>query len=397
MEKKVRDLPNWFTLVIGTVILFTCGFMTSLMGIDYGPHEAIVSEIDFKHPLATFQAHPEPLWHSLTKIVMEVLHLRVEIAGGIVSGLCIAAVFWITYLAVRRAAPQVDGAVTAVLCFVLQISAAIFVPWFNARPYLGQGTPNVWHNPTTIMVRPIALLLFILVTSELKRCKDTDFESGLSVWRGILIAFLLFLSNLAKPSFVQIYYPAIFILMVIWLFVYQRKNLKLGLQLLLTCIPSLILMIAQFILSFYGSNEKSAGIQIAPFAVMKLHTDSWMISLLLVIAFPLIMCVIRLVHRKTDWGEGFGWILLAVGFLERALIAEGGDRYWHGNFSWGFMIGLALIWYEEMKNYIGYYYGEEPEGKKLSVGYIASSILLLMHFISGVYYLIYLVVLGNTI
>ncbi len=396
MEKKVSGLPNWFALLIGTVVLFTCGFMTSLMGIDYEPHELVVSQIDFSHPFATFKAHPEPLWHSLTKIVMDVLHVRVELAGGIVSGLCMICVFWIGYLTIRKAAPSVDGAIVAILCFVLQISAAIYVPWFNSEPYLGQGSPNVWHNPTTIMVRPIAVLTFILVASELKKCKNSGFERGLSVWKGILIAVLLFLSNLAKPSFVQIYYPAIFLLMVVWLVLYKGKNLRLGLQLLLTCIPSLVLMITQFVLSFYGSSEKAGGIQISPFTVMKLNTPSWPISLLLVTAFPLLVFLLMIIHKMVNWEEGFAWMLLGVGFLERALLAEKGSRYWHGNFSWGFMIGLAVLWYEEMKNYIRYYYGDEAPGNKKSAGYVLSTLLLFVHFLSGIFYLVYLVILGHT-
>lgn len=396
LERKFKSGPGWVVLIVGIVVLFTCGFLTALVGIDYAPHEAAVADLDFSDLIGTFRNHPEPLWHSLVYLVVRFTGLRVEIAAGIISGGLIVLTFLISYWAMRRAMPHLEGSVTALFCLILHLVAAIYVPWFNKEPYLGQGSPNVWHNPTTIAVRPLALLVFLLVTAEVIKCKDREFEGGISAGKGILIAILLVLTCLAKPSFVQIFYPAILTLMVLWLIIYHRKNLKLALELLFVCIPSLIVMILQFIVSFYSDNKSSGGVTIAPFQVAGLRTDSIPISLLLAAAFPLLMLILAAIRKKVTWSEGFAWILYLWGLLWRLLLAETGERASHGNFTWGFILGLYLVWFVGMRSYLDMYWNDQMVGKKRDAGFVISSIVLALHLISGIYYLVYLVFLGHT-
>ena len=40
-EKIKINAPGWVMIAISIMILFTCGFLTALVGIDYGPHEQI--------------------------------------------------------------------------------------------------------------------------------------------------------------------------------------------------------------------------------------------------------------------------------------------------------------------------------------------------------------------
>ena len=395
LESKWKASPGWAFVLIGAVILFTCGFLTALVGIDYPPHEEIVMSLDLTNPVKLFREHPEPLWHLLTLALVRLTHVRVEIAAGIVSGLLITATFLICYFSMRRTMPALEGSVIAIFSIVLNMCAAIYVPWFNKEPYLGQSSPNVWHNPTTIVVKPIALLVFLLVAAEVIRCRENDFEEGISVPKGILIGFLLILSCLAKPSFVQVFYPAIFTLMIIWLILSHGRSFKMALQLLLVCLPSLAVMIAQFIVSFYGSNEKSGGIAIAPFQVAGLRTSSIPISMLLVTAFPLLMLILTLLRRKMGWGEVFAWIHFVWGTVWRLLLAEQGERSAHGNFSWGYVLGLYLIWYVAVRSYLLLYFDDEMTGSKRGAGFVIANIVLAAHFISGIVYLFYLVFLGH--
>ena len=98
----------------------------------------------------------------------------------------------------------------AFLSFCLHIAAAIYVPFFNKTPYLGQGSPNVWHNPTTIGVKWAALLVFMLTAAELTRLVRERFEKDLRPVPAVVIALLMVVCNLYKPSLVMVYYPAIF-------------------------------------------------------------------------------------------------------------------------------------------------------------------------------------------
>lgn len=198
---------GWAVIAMSVAILFTCGFLTALVGIDYEPHELIALSLTPSDPVGLFKAHPEPFWHLLTYLVVSVFRCRVEIAAGIVSGLLIVATYVIAFCAIRRAVPGLESHEAAGLDLVLHLAGPIYAWFFNKTPYLGQGSPNIWHNPTSIAVRPIALLVFVLVSSMVIKARSEDFEHGIPAGTAVLTGLLLILSCLAKPSFVQVFIP----------------------------------------------------------------------------------------------------------------------------------------------------------------------------------------------
>lgn len=384
-------------LLIGCMILFTCGFVTSLVGVDYEAHNEIALMINFHDPIGTFRDHPEPLWHILVALLVKLTGVRVEIAAGIVTGTFVLFAYAVSYIAIRRALPDVNATMTALFCIIQHIVIAIYVPWFNKEPYIGQGSPNIWHNCTSIALRPFALLAFLLTIDMIEKCRQSDFEKSIPVGEGVVTAIMLLLTGLVKPAFVQIYYPGIFTLMIIWLIAYHGKSFKMALQLVLVCLPSLILTIVQFGLAFYGTNKHSGGVQIAPFLIAGIRTPNIWISMLLVLAFPLFILIAAIIRKKIGWSEIFAWIMLFWGSVWRLLLAEKGDRLYHGNFTWGYIIGLYIVWFVAIRSYLQLYYEEDgvPLEEKRGPAFIVANVLLLLHFLSGLYYLFYMIVLGN--
>ena len=398
MEKtqKIKiGATGWVMIAISIMILFTCGFLTALVGIDYGPHEQIALSLTPEDPVGLFKAHPEPFWHLLTYGVVKLLHCRVEIAAGIVSGLLIVLTYVIAFVTIRGAVSGLEGYEIAGLDLVLHLVSAIYVPFFNKEPFLGQGTPNIWHNPTTIAVRPIALLIFVLVASMVIRIRKEEFEKNIPVGKAIAAGLLLILSCLAKPSFVQVFYPAIFTLMVIWLIMFKGKNLRNAIQLMLMCLPSLAVMILQFVIAFYSGQSNSGGITIAPFVVAGARTPSIAISMLLLLAFPLLMVILTAIRKDLTWGDALAWLMLLWGTLWRLLLAEKGERMYHGNFTWGYMLAVYLVWYTAVRSYLKLYFSEQMTGNRRGVGFVLATAVLVLHLVSGLYYLIYLVALGH--
>ena len=436
-EQKEKKGENFLSVLIGTFILlvgaaavFYAAYKVSYVSVDYGIHVDIARELDWRDPVQMLKEHPEPVWHLLVRAAM-MIGFEAQRAAGIVSGGLCAVTYLLGALFLYRAVGS--GAVTAkdtavklsvkasagtspgsgsglsligtaLFTLVLNLVSAIYVPSFNETPYLGQGSPNPWHNPTTIMVRPIALLVFVIVIGECVRVQRGGFRKGqgLRVWKGILIAVLLLLSNLSKPSFVQIFYPAIFLLMFLWLFIYRFRNFPLGMQLLVCCLPSVALMAMQFLTAFYGStNEDSAGVVFAPFKVAGLYTPNIAVSTLLLLAFPLCVSLCGIVRRTFDWTDFFAWITLFVGMGEKFLLAEGGSRMYHGNFNWGYILGAYLLWFISIRDYAAWRCCfADGRGFKKAVAVLAFAlcgIVLLLHLASGIYYLYYLVVLGNGI
>lgn len=88
----------------------------------------------------------------------------------------------------------------APLTCALLLLGPMYLPWYNPNIYLGQGTPNVWHNPTTICVRPFALATFLLIINILKKGEEQK-ECGRKEF--VVLAVMLVCCNLAKPSFMQ--------------------------------------------------------------------------------------------------------------------------------------------------------------------------------------------------
>lgn len=394
-EKIKIGATGWVMIAVSIMILFTCGFLTALVGIDYGPHEQIALSLTPGDPVGLFKAHPEPFWHLLTYGVVHLLRCRVEIAAGIVSGLLIVLTYVIAFVTIRGSVAGLQAHEIAGLDLVLHLVSAIYVPFFNKEPFLGQGSPNIWHNPTTIAVRPIALLIFVLVASMVIQSRQEEFEKSIPVGKAVAAGLLLILSCLAKPSFVQVFYPAIFTLMVIWLIMFRGKNLRTAIQLMLMCLPSLVVMILQFVIAFYSGNGNSGGITIAPFEVAGARTPSIAISMLLLLAFPVLMLILTAIRKGLTWGDALAWLMLLWGTVWRLLLAEKGERMYHGNFTWGYMLAVYLVWYAAVRSYLKLYFSEQMTGNKRGVGFALATLVLVLHLVSGIYYLIYLVALGH--
>ena len=394
-EKIKIGATGWVMIAVSVMILFTCGFLTALVGIDYGPHEQIALSLTPGDPVGLFKAHPEPFWHLLTYGAVHLLRCRVEIAAGIVSGLLIVLTYVIAFVTIRETVAGLEAYEIAGLDLVLHLVSAIYVPFFNKEPFLGQGTPNIWHNPTTLAVRPIALLIFVLVSSMVIQSRKEEFENSIPVGKAIATGILLILSCLAKPSFVQVFYPAIFTLMVVWLIMFRGKNLKTAIQLMLVCLPSLVVMILQFVIAFYSGNSNSGGITIAPFAVAGARTPSIAISMLLLLAFPILMLILTAIRGSLTWGDALAWLMLLWGTVWRLFLAEKGERMYHGNFTWGYMLAVYLVWYAAVSSYLKLYFSEQMTGNKRGAGFVLATLVLALHLVSGIYYLIYLVALGH--
>ena len=381
--------------ILGALLLFYAGYKAVWEGVDFETHIAIADAVDFAHFGAFISRHFEPLWHICVHVLGQALGLETIRAAGLVTGACHALTFLTACHLVRRLTRKPSPPAAAFLCILLGIAAAIYVPWFNELPYLGQGSPNVWHNPTNNMVRPIGLLVFGLTAIELARLKEDRFRSSARAAIVIPSALLLVLSTLAKPSFVQIYYPALFLIMLIWLFYSKGANLKHCLQFFLMCLPSLAVMILQYIRAFYSSNKDAGGVSIAPFRAAGFYTDNVGISLLLVTAFPLFMLLVSLLKREFRVCDGFALLIFLSGLAERMLLVEEGSREYHGNFSWGYMLALYYLWFCAIRQYLALWAcGRKKSGLDIFLQVLAS-VLLALHVLSGIYYLYYILILHN--
>lgn len=396
--KQKNKWRGWLLLLAGCLVLAALTYLNA-KGPDYENHTKTALSLNLHDIFGTLREHPEPLWHISVRIYMKLFRLAPAVAAGAVSATAVCAAYLMACRYFRLKADGITAGISAVGGLVLHLVCSIYVPWFNPKPYSGQGTPNIWHNPTTIMTRPFALAVFLLVCAEMEKSRRSGFKKLPGWKKSVAMAILLILCNMAKPSFVQVFYPAIFLLMVIWLVVYRGKSFKLALRLLVICIPSLLVMALQFVTSFSSgaaAKESGSGIAVMPFAVVKMYTPNVWISLILAIAFPLFMALVSQGRKTADWTAALAWLMFLAGFLERILLAETGARFGDGNFNWGFQLSLYFIWLVAMRDWLGLYIGRAGSRKKIrGAGFYISTALLLLHLVSGIYYLYYLIVLGN--
>ena len=171
------------------------------------------------------------------------------------------------------------------LCLV----GPVWLPWFSRSIYLGQESPNVWHSPTQIMVRPFALLAFYLTVRIYRRWRAAEGFPKLayaSKREAALYAILITLSVWAKPCYFQVIVPALGVLLLVDLVRSRGKSFLFSLKMAAAYVPGAALTAMKFFDSFFAESETGgAGLEIAPFAVWSRSSDCILVSVLLLLAF----------------------------------------------------------------------------------------------------------------
>ena len=328
-----------FCLILLFFICFSLAFKQSLMpGTDLFIHNheflKLSNIIGFK---LTY-----PLYHLLVlmffkfgKTLFPAL-MSVDIASAIVMGLIEVFVYLLTYKVLNWYGVKRTGLIAFILCTV----TAIWCPLYNINIYLGQGSPNTWHSPTNMIVKPFAILIFFMVAYFLDKIKT---NKKVSIKEYILLSFLFVLSAFAKPSFYQGFIPALFLYIVFTLIYTRFKNIKQYFCLGLSIVPATGVIIFQMFSNFFikegGSNE---GIGIGWFLVPKLYAPSIIVSLLLLLCFPLCFTLCYKEYLKR-LDIKLSWTYFIISYLEYGLLYEKGDRFSHGNFGWAYMLATFIL------------------------------------------------------
>lgn len=386
MEKIKNTVWNIvFALLIGSIaFLIIIEQMKQAVVTDVPYHTLLAESMHGINQI--FSKTPYPLYHVLVKVIMKIAQIPANYSAALVVSACNVFVYIITYYyLVRKALKGEKVGYIGVCVLGLMLAQAIYMPWFNPLLYLGQGSINIWHNPTYAIAKPFAILVFWLVEHIYDKEKEYKIIFSKEWW--LLLVCMLF-SNLAKPSFFQVFVPGLGIFMLWKLISEKGKKICFHIQIASAFIPATIFALYQAYISL------SAGIELDWMGVWKLLSPNPWISVLLFMAFPLyIFCA-----GIKDWNNGkkLSVCIFLTGFLEAATLAEAGARKGHGNFFWGYYLGGALMWLVSVKEFIGWHriYAEEEENKKrmerkLKVGWT----FFLLHMFSGIYY-VYLLLNG---
>ena len=260
------------------------------------------------------------------------------------------------------------------IVMVLLLALAMPLPnWWKPGIYLGQPSPNVWHNPTTIFCMPIVLALF---ASAIRSVQTLRLDQA------IITGLLFSLCALAKPNFPLAFAPCCGMMLMCQLPIQQGIDwkrwsavLKCGLAMLG---PLVLLMGTQFVLTFGGGHPESSGIEIAPLKVWRQFTPNYFASTILGLAFPLAVAALYPRQCRLNAHLVWSWLTLFVALLQLILLAEKGPRASHGNFVWGLLFATAIVFIYSAQVLIN-----APQDRRRRV----CITLLGLHAASGAWYL----------
>lgn len=268
-------------------------------------------------------------------------------------------------------------AVTSLL-ILLWIAPINLFTWHRQNLYLGYFVPNIYHNPTLTLLKPIALLHFLFVV---------DLFNSERRWRSssaiVAAMVLMILGLLSKPNYAMSVIPAALIFAA-WAF-FRREPLRWRALLLGVIFPAVLIMPFQlFVLN--GTAVSGGGFAIMPFEYFSFWKvdDNLLARLILSVLFPLALYVLYFKQARQSVGFNLAWLMFLVSLPYAYLLVEPA-RIGEGNFLWGAHLATTLLFVVALAFYVRQIYAG---GNKLNSDWrsIICMVILTLHLISGIFW-----------
>lgn len=368
MKQQNRD--NFYSLVLAILLSFLTYnlVLAQLPGnlSDFNGHTYVYLPLFARETwIQGWMTVPYCMWHLIVMFLNRIMLIPLEVSAAYTAcffNMFAYFVFYWMILKVTAAAGREESPLKAALvAFGLCVVQSIHLWWWDLGDgFLGTYSMNPFHNPTQMCVRGFGLLCFCLVYDIWQRQKDESYrglffqvERGLKRYY-VCLAVMLFLSAMAKPTFAEMFIPAVALIMLgEWIARLVRKDgsaapyFKHCLSMLWCSLPTLGYILLQFCAYFlWGGSYGNGGSLIVTewLQVWHFFTENVGLSILVAMAFPLFMVLIDPpFFVKNDMGRlaltGYG-----IGFLEAALLGESGEKLSHSDFIWPMMSGMLLMW-----------------------------------------------------
>jgi hypothetical protein len=268
-----------------------------------------------------------------------------ELAGTVVVILSHILLASVLYIFLRSSLDQPGRA--SALCRV-SLTLGLMLVWpitlfaiFDQHLYFGYIGVNTYHSPTQILLKPLALLLFLCVVSVFTSERNSKWS-----WSALaLLASLVIVSTLAKPVYIICLLPGLGLYTLYAVFTKQtiRWHLLIG----GIWIPGLVVLAWQYLFT-YIFDPLTAGdsrIIFEPFAFYKIHntTDFIIFKIALSILFPLSVVVFYFRQVLAHTALKLAWSVASIGIFYSYFLAEDGPRYASGNFLWSGQITVFIL------------------------------------------------------
>lgn len=331
---RLPFLPLGILLIV--MFVFGAIMLTHIyMDTDYLFHiqaaEAITRsvEVDFPHRL----------YHWFTIGLHSLLPgTNFYVAGigvGLISYLLLASVVMVSlHRQLRGRRPWLALALTLGLMLTAPI---LILNLQGSGLYFGYLHPFTYHNPTSTLMRPLALITFLYVAYAL--------VSPVAAWGQIaLAAFVSLLLSNAKPNYSLALLPVAGLGMVYRL----GRRLFVDLKMMVAILGVITFFLVLQYLTTFNSGGASTGLGIEPFALLQERGFSIPIILIkyaLSIAFPSAILVLYWPSARRDALLMLAWACFVVGVFYALAVVELGTRRTDNNFYWSGEITLFLLFF----------------------------------------------------
>ena len=373
MNKSV----NYFKIIVFTIVIFLVYqfyYVGDMLAV--GPNKDIVGHVKFAYQMKDgVKYFLYPLWH-IVFLILE-LFTPTLVAACLANTMFFSISLFVTYYILKKyLESKIDDKYIVLIASVLQFIAPIYFYWLGPM-YMSYGATSVWHNPTYLTVKGVSVLFFFYFINIHEKIKQNNVKNS----HFVMLGSLALLCYLAKPSFDFTFMPIISVFYVIYFLIKRNKILFIHcLKVAISFVPTLLYAIISS--KYMGEN----GIQIAinPFYVFTSWNVNVFVTLISTFAFPITVLFLLNKENIKEYSSMicFSWVNVIFCFLQYLFLTEAGDRAGHGNFAWGYILSVFIIFISSVIIYI-------KESKEMVVPQIRLSIatvILVLHVLFGIYY-----------
>lgn len=336
------------TLLVAAFVLFQpiVAFLVEEQ-VDYADHLSyLMPTMNMVALQKLVSMFPHFLYHLSVFVVFKVFSVdNVPDAGLAVSVFAYLfgtlAVFWLMTQMLGRPRTITTGLFYAGLSLALMVLMPIdiFTPDNLFVGYIGV---NAYHNPTIVLLKPFAVILFWCAGQVFQNNMDATGRKRKSVpiW---LCAIVSVFCVLAKPSNAIALLPALIV--IAGYRIMKRQALDWRLLFWGILFPAGYVLVFQMALF-----TSSTGFIFAPLAVIyswvRINPDApngiiW--KFLLSILFPLLVYVFYFKAAVKSVYLNLAWVVFGFGAAYMYLLAEGGSRLPDANFTWSAICALFIL------------------------------------------------------
>lgn len=345
----------WVLIGIYGVACLYLYYMQSIQSLDYN-NRYFQSDLPYHISMIV----DDGWYYSFTAYAYQLLYyLCGKTTAGIAVFLAVVTVVSVllTELLLRRMIGR-DGqsAFTPAAALVLNLVMPFYLEAAGSYRYVSYQSGNLWHNSTYLCMRLLALAA-LLYYQKL----EAGYREQITLRQWIVFALLLVVCTGVKPSFLTVFAPVL-ALKLLWDLCHGirfRQVFLLGAAVL----PACGVVLWQNMVLF--GEDTGNGMTFDPWYTFSLHADRPKLAVLCSLAFPLVVLAGSLLTlTREQWRQllagktepesreklrlsrwyVLSWLMTLVGFAEALCLVETGSRSRDGNFLWGYLFAVFLLY-----------------------------------------------------